>query len=689
MAPFAFVICVLLSLQACSAAETCQGSQCAAVKGQKLLQVAQNSTRASVVRATDFGQQRALLSARAGVRSSRGCKWCSCAVTSAADCGTDTVTSGAQCGWDWVTSGATCGWDQVKNAAQCGSSVTKMCKSTGRRRRWIGYKCKTSTVAKSCSVAKSCNTPKTCDLPKSCNLGSSFSECLSEITNTFSGSSKTFMKYVTDSGCTTVDGCKETVKSGLSDAYMIVEEEVQNGFSSFASSITNNVGPSVSNFATQLHDESQSMVSATGAKLASVGNSMVSYLGSAFPAFTKYDLGNVCSESGSGFWYMEGTDCGAFSDMGKIFTDMTNAQSHFKSAGNKFGTCVAKTGLLNFPTPFLDLKIESFCLPQFFVTGLEYMIGGILYGANGIKTMVEDLTGVIKEFGQNNVNLLQLGRGIAARRQQRLGIGANQTSIDGTSSLSGCGTQNNWGLEITVGLALSATSSDGQTIGFSFALGVGLGCQGGSMVTPNALLNIAMGRGGTVPPSKGAEGNAAVEIGLEWSENYASFASSRVRPAASLVITPEVDIENVLGIPAAVGVPISFGILPQIAAPSSFAFKLAPEVGLVQLGKKASTAMEQARNSALASGSSHEESTLASLRAMGEELAGPNGLKSALANVKSDHEQILSKAVAVDEHKMKLLETAHTQKQRDTPVSLTIEAEMAFKFCITPTANCS
>eukprot|EP00931_Biecheleriopsis_adriatica_P112518 TRINITY_DN8716_c0_g1_i1.p1 TRINITY_DN8716_c0_g1~~TRINITY_DN8716_c0_g1_i1.p1 ORF type:complete len:698 (+),score=89.13 TRINITY_DN8716_c0_g1_i1:64-2157(+) len=43
-----FMFCILLSLQGSMAAETCQGSQCTAFKGQTLLQVAQNSTKVSV-----------------------------------------------------------------------------------------------------------------------------------------------------------------------------------------------------------------------------------------------------------------------------------------------------------------------------------------------------------------------------------------------------------------------------------------------------------------------------------------------------------------------------------------------------------------------------------------------------------------------------------------------------------------
>lgn len=685
MAPFA--ISVLILLQTSSAAETCQGSQCAAIKGQKLLQVAQNSTRASPVRATDFGQQRALLSARAGVGSARSCKWCSCTITSAADCGADTITSGAQCGYDWVKSGAICGWDQVKSAAECGSSVTKMCKSTGRRRRWNGFSCSTSTVAKTCSVAKSCNTPKTCSVPKTCNLADSFSDCLSEITDTFSGSGKQFMKYVENTGCGSASACENTVNSGLADAYELLEQEVQDGYSSFASSITDHAS-ATSNFWTKVRDEGQAVVSATSAKVLSVGSSVVEYLGGAFPTFTKYDLGDVCSKSGSGFWYMEGTDCGAFSQMSKIFTDLTNAESHFKSAGSKFGTCVAKTGLLNFPTPFLDLKIASFCLPQFFVTGLEYFIGGILYGTSTMKTLVTDITGVIQDFAENNIGLLQLGRDIANRRQQRLGAGANLTSRHITSGASECGDQNNWGLEIIVSMAASATNSDGTTTSFSLGLGIGLGCQGGNLKTPNALLNIAMGTGGTMPPSK-PEGSTAIDIGLEWSDDYSSFATSRVDESAAIVITPEVSAElGASKIPVAAGVPISFGVLPDPSVPSSFSFAIAPEISAVQLGEKVSHAMDQARNSALATGSSHEESTLAALQAMGEQLAGPKGLKSALANMKFDRMHILNKAAAVDEHKMELLEAAHKQKQLGIPVSLSIAAELAWKFCITA-GDCS
>ncbi|CAE7446353.1 GIP, partial [Symbiodinium pilosum] len=51
--------------------------------------------------------------------------------------------------------------------------------------------------------------------------------------------------------------------------------------------------------------------------------------------FQKYDLGEVCSPEGVGFWYLVPTDCGFFAKFGNIFNSPTAAESNWGDAVSK------------------------------------------------------------------------------------------------------------------------------------------------------------------------------------------------------------------------------------------------------------------------------------------------------------------------------------------------------------------
>lgn len=422
------------------------------------------------------------------------------------------------------------------------------------------------------------------------------------------------------------------------------------------------------------------MVQSTSSNLQKVGTTLVTYLKAQFPAFQPFSLGNVCTATGVGFWYMTGDDCGAFSEMGSIFTDLTNAERHFNAAKDKFSTCVSRTGLLNFPTPFLSLNVNQFCLPRSIVAGVEYLIGAVVYTTNELTTLFTSITSVLKNFVDSKLSLLQLGTVLAQGR-----LDSNSSKLATVSPQ--CGTNNNWGLDIMVSFSV-ATNDGTAAYEFGFGIGVSLGCQSGRMMAPNALIAIGLAYGFTTAD---VGSGAGVDLSLTFTNSFQSFGTSRTpQIQAYLVVEPEIDLEDIVGVPAAVSFPIGFGILPQQSTPSGFFISIAAEVlassMLSQLGADVSHAASKATHDT--AGTDPTTRTVAAIAAAAQQLAGPNGLEKALAQATPDHERILKKASLINEHKESIVQAARDSHDKEGPVSMTVKSELEFLFCITP-VSCS
>ena len=159
-----------------------------------------------------------------------------------------------------------------------------------------------------------------------------------------------------------------------------------------------------------IYSQTEAIQSSIGDIASTVFSTVVEYLQGTFPTFQKYDLGGICVTSEDGLWYLLPTDCDAFSEMGNIFTDLPNAETHFNRAVAKLSACTMKTGLGDFPTPFLNLQGASFCLPQFMVTSMEYVLGAIIYSGNVMSQIASDISTVgdmLIEFAQTKVGISQ------------------------------------------------------------------------------------------------------------------------------------------------------------------------------------------------------------------------------------------------------------------------------------------
>ncbi|CAJ1395251.1 unnamed protein product [Effrenium voratum] len=213
-------------------------------------------------------------------------------------------------------------------------------------------------------------------------------------------------------------------------------------------------------FVTNVYNKAKDLAPKVKDKAVRISSSLSEFISGALPAYSKYDLGDVCSSSNSGFWYMTPTDCELFSAMSSI--DANNPQAKFTSAKDKLKTCVSKTGLLGVPTPFWDLKFAGWCLPSPVVTGLEYFMGALVWEGSAfdgtraaipsvqtLRTAVSEIKSLVADFASDSgIGLMELGRDVLRARE-----GREEGREEDVSSRSGPAAPNtNWGLGWTLAI---------------------------------------------------------------------------------------------------------------------------------------------------------------------------------------------------------------------------------------------
>jgi hypothetical protein len=568
------------------------------------------------------GTETIIEAARCGtkwVKSAHHCgtEW----VTSAAECGSEAVTEVARCGQKSVESATQCGEESLTSIERCGKSVSKVCDSRRRRRccGWVGLlTCNFEDVAKSCKVPKTCMVPQTCTVPKgcdapktcsvpnscevakscpkpkSCNLAQPFGDCLSSMSREVGAAGQIYMNFVGNTGCTSAAACKAKVLAGLEESAAFVGARLQDRLESLMSTITGKVatGTAHINTATQAASEETDRLieSAKG-----IADKVLAYLTRTFDGFQKFSLGDVCSADGTGIWYMMPTDCGAFDAMQSIFNSLENAASAWTTALSGFKTCIAKTGIWQTPMPFFDLKIERVCLPQPIVTGMEYLLGSIVYAAAVAQTLVGDIQAVVaplRAWIESKLNLQSLG-GLF----QQLSTSANATSVleAGSMQAPGCGPNPTWAVRVTITVGITFPAVSGN-YAVSLGISIALGCKDGMLLPPNLLLTFGDSKV-LLPmndPKKLKPPSVSPSLTLGFQNGYPAFVN-RVAFAAGLTIKPSVVIKGVK-----VAVPLTFGVLPDPTQPPSFfAVTLslsppAPPPGLAQLATRVNEASEVA-----------------------------------------------------------------------------------------------
>jgi len=314
--------------------------------------------------------------------------------------------SGGSC-WTPVVDAAICGVTSVVDGAVCGFKEAKDC-SWGRRRRWSGFK--------GCSFWK---IPGKCDTAAKCSMATDMSSCLGELVSSFKNEYKDYAELLTKSGCSSISSCKSKVEDGLDGAWDVVNDGIQDA--------KGGIGYVISHGLAKFGTMPQTLVSKTKQSAATLNEGLTSatsglkeIIAGNFGSFQKYDLGDLCTASGVGFWYMEPTDCGFFDEFAKVFTNPLSAESHWNDAADKLATCVTKMGAFGFPTPFLDFKVAEYCMPQEVKLPVEYLLGAFKYSVNSgaalvaqVQTLVAKIEDLVKGAG---INLQEIGRQVKQKR---------------------------------------------------------------------------------------------------------------------------------------------------------------------------------------------------------------------------------------------------------------------------------
>lgn len=607
------------------------------------------------------------------------CKNCFCLVQDAVHCGADTVQSAALCGASYITDAAKCGKDYITDAAKCGMNILKSC--GWRRRRKLGeLRCNFAEAAKKCDWPRSCHWPNTCQWPKSCDLKQSFGECLSSITSAtnLDEEGKKILKVIINSGCSTPTGCKAQIELGLAGLTDLLREALEPQLKSIIQKMmggTTELIADMNKYVQVVQSGSQQMISTARENIESAAGTVKEFFSGVLPTFQKYNLGSVCTPTGVGFWSMTGSDCGTFDEMGQIFTDITNAGVHFERTASNLKTCITKKGLLGFPTPFMNLKIEQFCLPRYLVIGLEYVLGGVIYGGSLLANLFTKITSTISDFVTSKLGMMQMGQTLS------------RSSEYSNSTVAGpkCSGKPNWGMDLLIRLTINLKLAGELNVGFSLGMGIGIGCVGGFLANPNGLLQLGFAYGWALGEIGGAGIENGIEFGLSWYDTMTSYASQRWSVGSYLTVSPSFNLEVGPGSFVSANLPVSLLILPDPAVPTGFTFVIRgsaeQKAGMIQLGKETSKAASEAVEAMPEAHPSTQ--TLAAITAAAERLASPEGLESVLAKAAPDRDQILKQASYIQENQQRIAEEA--QAARTAPgFGLSVTSDLAFSVCINP-----
>lgn len=499
------------------------------------------------------------------------------------------------------------------------------------------------------------------------------------------------MQIVSRTGCSDPSECKEKILAGLDGVYELILNAAQSKIKDFTGQITSKV-PLVTDVIRVAQEEAPKIIQ----QAQGIADKVLAYLKNTFDGYQKFPIGRVCSAPGTGVWWMQPTDCGALDAMVSIFSSFQNAPTAFQNTVNSLNTCVQKVGIWGAPTPFMDLKVIEFCLPQPIVIAMEYFMGTILWASNVAITIVQDITKVVETLIAflNKAGLKLPSLGVAL---QQLDTSSNTSSM--VESANECGPHPDWAVRAGLGFGISFPMPPGTvpaSLGVSLSIAIVVGCKFNKLQFPNWVLGFGFSQGlipkkadPTKPPPV-PEASGKLSIGFQ--VGYPAF-SNRVTFGAGLEVTPTLDIKDFFpAIPIAVSVPFAFGVLPNpLEPPSSFSmgFKLAnsdPKPALAELSTRVKEASKVAGKQALMRRASTEEhateddyaaGTFAATAAAFSVLA--DGLQDSLAHAEapSVHE-VLKEAIAVQQAAPAL----HQNHQHATGVS--VDATQSVSFCITP-----
>jgi hypothetical protein len=207
----------------------------------------------------------------------------------------------------------------------------------------------------------------------------SFKDCWQNIVKGVKGG---MMDLISD--CNSVNDCLKKLMKGpqkLLDKVGAEAKKVLTGVGGEVMKQVNNIA--------KLPDQADKVFKEVSSKLKTITGTMSKAVKGGIGALKSLDF-SMCTGKGGGLWYFEPSDCGAFKEVEKIFKlkSVSGVPNIFKNILVKFAKCAAMRNIFpglpspvgfGLPTPFLQIKLMTWCIPSFLQVPLKGLIGSLQY----------------------------------------------------------------------------------------------------------------------------------------------------------------------------------------------------------------------------------------------------------------------------------------------------------------------
>lgn len=150
--------------------------------------------------------------------------------------------------------------------------------------------------------------------------------------------------------CSSASSCKKKVTEIAKNAFSKTFDAARQECVEVLDVFPKKLGGEVWSGAMKVYNEAPKVFQQVRSGASEVTDTLKRYT-KALPKYKKYDLGRLRVDKA--LFYMHPTDCGAFASLGKVFSDKSFSDNHFKDAGSKLKKCISLKGVMNIPTPFM------------------------------------------------------------------------------------------------------------------------------------------------------------------------------------------------------------------------------------------------------------------------------------------------------------------------------------------------
>lgn len=199
-------------------------------------------------------------------------------------------------------------------------------------------------------------------------VGASFDECYKNIVDALDATARELLP----SNCHSAQDCKDSLLKSLDT----LTGAAMKGLEAAKDKLLGKTAKAI-DFAKGVMSERVQVVKDIGREMKGVGSTFKSAFDSLKAGANVPEL-DGCTPDNVGRWKFQPTDCGAFSVLGDLMSnlkDLAGTPSRFRSAKDKFAECIRKRSLLSLPTPFLDVVVDRYCVPGPVLSALQGIYG--------------------------------------------------------------------------------------------------------------------------------------------------------------------------------------------------------------------------------------------------------------------------------------------------------------------------